>query len=426
MIDHAKGSPMKTAAAGRLSLSAAILLSSLTLTAHAVSAAPAIKVLYNFTGYADGGFPVNPVLVDSSGNLYGVTPTDGSGDGGVAFELSLGSSGTWTETVIHTFGIEQGDGATPEGQLISDSAGNIYGTTAIGGDVSCPNNQCGTVFELSPNSDGTWTETILHDFDGFDGQLPIGGVIFDRAGNLWGTTSEGGTTSSGKLSDYGTVFELVRVQNWKLATVYAFPRRADGEVPQASLSVDPEGNIWGTTSTAGAYGYGTVFEVTQSDSGWALNTVYDFTGGSDGGSPIYGQLIFDRSGNVYGTNIKGGDPTCACGVVFSLEQSDGTWQEKTLYSFSGKGDGRYPYGGLTFDKSGVLYGTTAGRNVDYGNIFRLVNSDGQWQFDVLYSFDFVHGAYSDAAVTVGRDGTLYGTTNGGGVLGVGAVYSLVP
>ena len=415
---------MKTAAARRLSILSAIFISLLILTAHAAWAGQTPQVLYSFTGYADGGSPVNPVLVDNNGNLYGVTPTNGAGDAGVVFEVSS-ASGDWTETVIHTFGIERGDGATPWGQLIADSAGNIYGTTAIGGDVSCPHAQCGTVFELSPNANGSWTETALHDFHGYDGQLPIGGVIFDRGGNLWGTTSGGGTVS-GKLSGFGTVFVLLRAQGWKLKTIYSFEGEADGGIPQASLSLDSEGNIWGTTSVAGTYGYGTVFKVTPSAGGWALNTIHDFTGGSDGGSPTYGQLIFDESGNVYGTTIQGGDPACSCGVVFSLEPSNGIWREKTLHGFSGKADGRYPYGGLTFDKSGTLYGTTAGRNTDYGNIFRLVNSNGQWQFELAYTFDSVHGAYPYAAVTFGPDGTLYGTTNGGGVLGAGTVYTLAP
>jgi len=385
---------------------------------------PTVQVLYSFTTYSDGGFPNASVLLGPDGQLFGVTSTDGEGDGGVVFDVYPTSSGSWTETSIHTFGLKSGDGISPDGPLVADGAGNLYGATAGGGYGPCPHAQCGIVYELSPNSDGTWKETGLHAFHGFDGQMPIGGLVFDRAVDLWGTTGAGGLIN-GKASDFGTVFMLDREQGWQLTTIYTFTGESDGGIPQASLAIDADGNVWGTTTVGGVNNHGTVFELTPASGAWTFTTVHEFTGGEDGGTPVYGQLVFDRSGNAYGTTYDGGDSNCHCGVVFAIQKSGGTWHETGIHSFTGS-DGRYPYGGLTFDRSGNLYGTTSGKNGDYGTIFRLQNSAGIWQLDTIYSFDFVHGAYPYAGLVFGNDGTIYGTTNGGGVLGAGTVYEVVP
>ncbi len=388
---------------------------------------PEEQVIYTFTGYADGGSPMSPVVLDSKGNIYGVTELGGSWDAGTVFEVSPAKDG-WNETVLHNCGTKTGgDGISPMGQLIGDAVGNLYGTTASGGNTFCTTNQCGTVLKLSHSSGETgaaWAETLLHSFHGYDGEMPVGGVIFDRDGNLWGTTSF-------EALGWGTVFVLVRSQNWKLHTIHAFTGGPDGGWPQASLSIDANGNIWGTTTWGGSYGYGTVFQVTKPTDQPRLLTIHEFTGGSDGGSPMYGQLIFDRAGNIYGTTFYGGAGSCTgdwmgCGVVFELQQSGGSWNEKVLYSFGGSGDGRYPAGGLAFDGLGRLYGTTSdsGELSEYGNVFRLTQANGEWRFEVVYKFDFIHGATPYAGLTFDGRGNLYGTTSSGGRVGAGTVFEI--
>lgn len=185
--------------------------------------------------------------------------------------------------------------------------------------------------------------------------------------------------------------------------------------------------MWGTTSSAGNYGAGTVFELQRSGAVWEFSTVYEFTGGADGGQPVYGTLIFDQSGNVYGTTLSGGNSACKCGVVFDLVLVNGSWQENPIYAFTGKADGEYPRAGLAFDRTGRLYGTTSGNgSAKYGNIFRLANSDGQWNFNVVYTFDFVHGAYPLGGIAIGQGDTLYGSTNSGGGIGEGIAYEIAP
>jgi beta-xylosidase len=290
------------------------------------------KVLYAFPADVSGGQLVSSgVVIDAAGNMYGTTiwggnlgcnPPDGCG---VVFELSPNANGTWTETVLYAFG-GIADGITPYGGVILDASGSLYGTTELGGGNGCNVAGCGMVYELTPNSKGPWTETVLHSFSGEDGAKPEAGLIFDAAGNLYGTTAEGGTSGSGCGGNgCGTVFRLAPGNNgkWTEEVLHNFtPAGKGGQVPDSSLIFDAAGNLYGTTHGGGDYGSGcgtvgcgTVFRLTPGNNGrWAEQVLHRFDG-TDGASPDSG-VIFDGAGNLYGTTAVGGDGLY--GTVFEI------------------------------------------------------------------------------------------------------------
>jgi uncharacterized repeat protein (TIGR03803 family) len=306
-----------------------------------------LTVLHSFTS-AEGAVPQASLIMDSLGNLYGTTTAFGPSNRGTLYKLD--TSGTLT--VLHNFTGGASDGATPDADVIMDSSGNLYGTTAVGG----PSN-LGTVFKL--NTSGT--VTLLHSFAGApsDGAFPLAGLIADSSGNLYGTTEEGGA------SDHGTVFKLDT--SGTLTVLHNFTGGAsDGSLPVAGLSMDASGNLYGTTERGGASDRGTVFKL---DTSGTLTVLHSFTGGaSDGSFPLAG-LIADHAGNLYGTTQLGG-PSDA-GTVFKLDRS-GTLT--VLHSFT-VSDGKFPSGSLVADSSGNLYGTTlAGGSSGNGTVFELVLS----------------------------------------------------
>jgi uncharacterized repeat protein (TIGR03803 family) len=318
------------------------------------------KVLHVFNN-KDGWQPIGGVIRDASGKLYGTTSLGGSANDGVVFELTPGANGKWTEKVIHNF--SGADGYYPMTNLLFDTAGNLYGTTETGGTATACPNGCGVVFELSPGSKGKWTEKVLHDFGkGDDGRNPFG-LIFDTSGNLYGTTYFGGTHNS------GTVFELLPGKNgkWAERLLHSFGQGTDGSKPEASLIFDPSGNLYGTTLSGGINGDGAVVELMPQKNGqWTHKVLHSFNNdGKDGRFP-QGALIFDRAGNLYGTTPYGGSGSgCTnqfglCGTVFELTpEANGKWTEKILHNFVGNGsDGVGPYAGLIFDSAGNLYSTT--------------------------------------------------------------------
>src|SRR5271165_1152285 len=294
---------------------------------------------------------------------------------------------TAQETVLHSF--NNTDGANPYAGLIFDAAGNLYGTTYLGGTGSClyGGSGCGTVFELSPNGSGGWTEQVLHYFshNGTDGIEPFGGLIIDAAGNLYGTTQEGGTHSG------GTVFELSPGAGgtWTEQVLHNFSG-TDGNYPGAGLIFDAAGNLYGTTYTGGTYSIGTVFELSpQAGGGWTETVLHNFDAtGTDGAFPEAG-LIFDAAGNLYGTTFEGG--TYGSGTVFELTPGmGGTWTEQVLWSFNDNGtDGTNPLAGLTIDAAGNLYGTTEqGGSYGWGTVFELTpGAGGVWTEQVLHAFN---------------------------------------
>jgi uncharacterized repeat protein (TIGR03803 family) len=345
-----------------------------------------LALLHSFGGYPDGNSPEAGLVMDSGGNLYGTTVLGGTEDVGIVFELSPSPQGEWTETILHNFSPLKQDGVNPEAGLIFDSSGRLYGTTSGGGSLNCPPDAgCGTVFELTPDS-GQWKETILHRFaGGTDGYEPVAALIFDGQGNLFGTTKYGG--SSGCATDYsagcGTVFELTPSQNgtWTENILQAF-NGDDGTAPTSGVVFDSSGKLYGTAAFGGliqcngnTVGCGTVFRLSPKESGgWSAVVLYKFGGGRDGGYP--NGVTFDKFGQLLGTTFIGGVNTESCelcGTVFALTESNGKLVERVLYDFEGGHDGgAFPATGLTLDGAGRAYGTTvSGGPIGAGVVFEL-------------------------------------------------------
>jgi uncharacterized repeat protein (TIGR03803 family) len=407
--------------------------------------------------------------------------------------------GQATEKVLYSFlGPSAGDGDEPVARLVVDDAGNLYGTTRLGGSVEapvCDNYGCGTVFEVSPNQDGTWTENIIYTFcannTGYscpDGAEPMAGLVLDAAGNLYGTTSSGGSEPCPTNSvGCGTVFELSPPSlpggAWTHTVLYNFctsyPICPDGDNPQGDLIFDTFGNLYGTTLTGGANSVGTVFQLTPGPGGWTEAVLYSFcsvrpgNGCMDGASPYAGPSL-DSSGNLYGTTEWGGTKNgYGGGLVYKLSRGEGGWAESVVHAFP---DATYPFAVVSFDRKGNLYSTFAGQNdggafrtaIDSGKTYYLSfdNSDGigphagllidptnnrlygtassgadgfgsvlmiaDENITVLHSFlGGSDGAYPEAAVTADRSRHLYGTTGAGGTGscyagGCGVVFEITP
>ncbi len=321
------------------------------------------KMVYNFHVNPDGSAPQASLVADSGGNFYGTTETGGSYYGTV-FELSppATAGGAWTEQVLHIFQNNSTDGVLPTGTLVFDKQGNLYGTTQQGG----PHNT-GTIFELSPpaTAGGDWTETILWAFPQslLKGYSPAGKLSIDAAGNLYGTTEAGGPKVA-TCTTCGVVFELVKPKTtglaWAERVLYNFGAVAnDGFAPSPDLLLRG-GMLYGTTHGGGTGGHGTVFQLAPHTELWTETILHNFSG-SDGDFP-QGGLIADAAGNLFGTSANGGmNPNCGCGTVYEVSPptvAGGDWQQTTLYSFMGLSDGARPFGPLWRDSLGDLFGTT--------------------------------------------------------------------
>jgi uncharacterized repeat protein (TIGR03803 family) len=335
------------------------------------------RILHSFENNGkDGYWPFGGLIFDTSGNLYGTTTKGGKSGYGTVFRLTRDTHHNWTEKVLYSFA-GGNDGSKPCAGMTFDAAGNLYGTTYEGGGTGCKGLGCGTVFLLAP----TGTLEVLHSFqdNGGDGNHAFGGVILDPAGNVYGTTVYGPATSD--FEGAGIVFQLTPGTNgeWVENVLYTFCSAfecADGNQPYASLIFDRAGNLYGTTIYGGATGFdGNVFQLSPgADGQWTESVLYDFCASryncNDGIYP-YAAVVFDVSGNLYGTTYAGTNSgsECdfdGCGIVFELMPGgNGTWTEKVLYSFHGE-DGGLPYAGLIFDAAGNLYGTTNGGG-RYGN-----------------------------------------------------------
>jgi uncharacterized repeat protein (TIGR03803 family) len=407
-----------------MTLGTILVLMATMVLAPAASAQSKFKILHEFVSLHDGAEPLSGLIFDQSGNLYGTTATGRRDANSMVFQLTPNLDGSWTEKVLYQF-TGSSDGGEPHAGVILDKAGNLYGTTINGGNVGC-----GVVFKLTPNADGSWTESVLYSFmGGNDGCAPYAGLIFDQAGNLYGTTLSGGSLQ------LGTVFELSRSSGgWKESTLYSFKGGNDGNYPYASLIFDQGGNLYGTTIYGGSYyQHGIAFQLTPSpDKSWSEKVLYRFTGGVDGDLPV-ASLILDQTGNLYGTTLFGG--TYKSGTVFQLTRKpDGSWKEKVLHSFHPGGkDGYEPSSGLIFDATGNLYGTTRfGGNLSCtgngcGVVYKLApNSDGAWKETVLHNFFDHPAAIPEAGVIFDARRNLYGTTAGAGGTTFGSVFEIIP
>jgi uncharacterized repeat protein (TIGR03803 family) len=423
-------------------LSVVIAISGLLIMVNPVRAADRYQGLHAFRG-TDGGNSYAGLVFDTVGNLYGTTHIGGAYDVGTVFELTPDTNGKWTEKVLYSFcsASDCTDGAFPgEAGLVLDSSGNLYGETAWGGGSGHE----GVVFELSPTAQGQWTETPLYSFAtyGSEGIYPDGGLVFDSKGNLYGTTVFGGSGNWGTVFELTPDGK----GGWTATVLHTFEYK-DGANPYAGLIFDAAGNLYGVAPSGGgqscAGGCGTAFRLTPSQQGkWSYKVIHFFDG-KNGAGPE-GGLIFDMAGNLYGTTTTGGAYSgCfnggTCGTVFELmPRTDGRWVEKVLHNFNGR-NGSYPVGGVISDTAGNLYGTTVyggdvgcAPPIGCGTVFKLSpNADGKWVETILRAF-FVEQKFPLSRLVFDNAENLYGTTRSGGIprseceLGCGLVFELGP
>ncbi|HKD84462.1 MAG TPA: choice-of-anchor tandem repeat GloVer-containing protein [Terriglobales bacterium] len=392
----------------------AVMTIAVLMIAHGSEAhAQTYTVIHNFTGCADGDFPTSTLIWDRAGNLYGSTELGGVhctyDNDGVVFQLKHNQAG-WTLRPLQEFVFTDDNISYPldYGGLTFGPDGNLYGTTKQGG----PSNY-GIVFRLQPPPRVCtsvlclWSRTILYEFSGApDGGYPESNVIFDGAGNLYGTTAN------------GVAYELTPAGGGWNEQVIPYNGGTS-----AGLVIDSAGNLYGV-GVAGSHGHGGVFELSPSPSGWTETVLYNFTGGSDGTTPV-GGLIFDRAGNLYGSTSHGGSG--GGGTIFELSPSAGGWTLNTLCSFAGNAQNFGPQSPLTMDAAGNLYGTTMSDGHGAGTIFKATNSGGVWTCTDLYKFQFgPDGGFPIGGVTLDNDGNLYGTASEGGAYSAGVVWEITP
>jgi len=389
-----------------------LLRPSLTMVALAIAlmstawAQPKFKILATVPGGLFAG-----LTFDANSNLYGTTGGGGDHNDGTIFQLTPGTHG-WTLTTLHSF--DGYDGGSPSGGLIFDAAGNMYGTSPVGG----TGYDGGTVFEMTLGSGG-WTFNVLYDFC-LQYHCPDGGaptpVVLDSAGRLYGAMA------AGDVYGRGGAFELTPgADGWSENVLYSFgARQNDGNTPYAAPIFDKVGNLYGTTLWGGAYGVGSVFVLKRAAGGkWRERLLYNFcTAGfpecEDGMRP-YAGVVFDGSGNLYGTTEQGGGNTCGettCGTIFKLTPTrSGGWKHTVLYAFPVASEGSFPTGGVIVDKAGNLYGATVGGGIGgFGVVYKLARqAGGKWKYTVLHKFDGSDGGQPLGGLIFDKKGNLYGT-----------------
>ena len=414
----------RTAHVTTLALAVLLLFSLASL-----ASAQTFSVLHAFSG-PEGSNLYGGLTEDASGSLYGTTYGGGSGNGTVFRLRKQGNS--WIVSTLHIF---QGgaDGGGPTGNLVFGPDGALYGTTQYGGTGPCVDGSllgCGTVFQMTPGISPCptvscpWHETVIHNFADYpDGSSPISGVTFDRAGNIYGTTFEGGNLNNNCSFGCGTVYELSPSSGgWTETVLFRFSGD-DGSYVAAGVVLDAAGNVYGTADQGGPHVYGTVFELIHSSGGWQEQTLYAFQGAADGGSP-FGGVTLDAAGDLYGSTFLGG--TADGGTVYKLIQANGHWTENVIWNAPANGGG--PYDAPLMDSAGNLYLTTMGLGADYsGNIFKLSPSGGSWVYTDLHDlFAQSDGDGPWASPVMDAQGNLFGTTVGGGPHNGGTVWQIAP
>lgn len=394
------------------------------LTIIPTAQAQTLDVLYSFTGGRDGSSPWGQLAMDSAGNFYTGTQEGGNNTGsGAASKLKAVSEG-WIMQPLYDFNGGASDGIQP--QVVVAANGVVFGATQAGGLANC-----GIVFQLTPpptvpvTALTRWNETILHTFAGSpDGCNAFSPPIIDAAGNLYGTTADGGGNN-----DAGVVYELVRSgQSYTEKILHTFSG-SDGAVPAFGLIADSSfTNLYGVTQIGGTQNFGTVFRLTNIGSGWTETVLYNFHNSSDGQQPQAG-LAMDASGNLYGAAAMGGNG--GGGTVFELTPSGGGYNFKLLYGL----ECDYPscigpyLGYLTLDSAGNIYGTTLNQGANtYGSVFELSPSSGSYTFTDLHDFALGSndGGFPDGGVIRDAAGNLYGTTVDGGAYGGGVIFRITP
>jgi len=389
------------------------------------------SVLFTF-GIGGSGNNPQGLIQDSVGNFYGTTESGGGQpcNCGAVFELSPASGGGWTYTTLYGFsGANNGTYHPGLSGLTIDKAGNLYGSAYQTGTVNSNCSfGCGFVYELSPASGG-WIYSTLYSFQGGnDGANPIATVALDASGNVYGTTTVGGSLAG------GTVFKLSHASGtWKKSVIHNLKGSTQGASP-AGVVLDSLGNVYGVTTASGAFGFGTAFELLPPalGKGWSFKLLHSFAGAAlgDGAFPL-GTLIFDKAGSLYGTTYEGGSTSCGggggCGTVYTLKPTAKGAGEHVLHSFDGT-DGYGPIAGLAEDGAGNLYGPTTNGNGNCGTAFELSHNSGGWNFSSIYNFpgDGTAGCGPAATLVIGAGGNLYGVTTNGGSVGFGVAFELQP
>lgn len=399
-------------------ISVALLAALLTMP---VIHAQTLTVLHSFTGGNDGKYPTAGLTMDRAGNFYGTTAYGGASNVGVVFRLSPAGSG-WVLTPLYSFQGPPNDGEIPYSGVVFGPDGSLYGTTNDGGQYGR-----GTVYRLRPSPAAChsvicpWEETVLHSFgSGDDGEFPgYGNLVFDQAGNIYGTTEDGG---SGTL---GVVFELTPSNgSWTESVLHSFVEE-NGYYPFSGLIFDSSGNLYGTTSSGGTYDAGVVYELSPSGSGWTENVL---ASNEFKNADTCSGVVMDGQGNLFGTAgcFSGG------GGVFELTPSNGSWTFNVLYTFSASSTG--PRDSPTLDAAGNVYGTSSGTGMfNEGEVFKLTPSNGGWIYNSV-SFDGSNGSSPVGSVILDAAGNIYGTTYSGGngpcnvegITGCGVVWEITP
>ena len=394
--------------------------------------AQTFTVIHTFTGGADGANPHAGLTIDGTGNLYGTAARGGVGYGTV-FKLAHKNS-QWMFASLYSFAGGYG-GSEPYARVVIGSDDTLYGTTFAGGYGGCSYGGhfgCGTVFNVRPPASVcrisfcSWMATVLYHFTGSppDGRNPLGDLAFDHAGNIYGTTFEGGSSRD------GSVYKLAPSDGgWTESILYSFLGGNDGSNPGSGLTFDSVGNLYGTALGGGDNGEGTVYELMPSGSGWTKKTLYNFDCYLHGCGP-YAGVIFDEAGNLYGATTTEG--AGSGGTAFELSPLNGNWTFALLYSFIG-GQNSGPAATLIMDNAGNLYGTTVeGGAYGYGSVFELAPASGGWTFTSLHDFTGERdGAYPYSSVAFDSNGNLYGTASEGGsgidcLNGCGVVWEITP
>jgi len=417
--------PNESCSTAKAAVAVMVLLAA-TLALQTAQAAPKFKVLHAFdpvkhglAGVSDGVGLYDRLTLDAKGNLYGTTAGGGTYNYGTVFELMPNSEGHWTEAILHNFNDRDGD--LPHAGLVFDAAGNLYGRTIT------------SVFKLKPSSGG-WTLSVLFDHGG------PSNLLLDRADNVYGSIGKG---------EYGqgAISELVRKNGWKEKWLYSFCSRQDqkglcldGSEPSASLTWGPGGVLYGTTVYGGDSPYcgkpgcGVVYELKpEKDGSWNETVLHSFPAFNGDGWKLYDGVTLDKSGNLYGATYQGG--SVGCGVIFKLSRrTDRTsWDETVLHDFPNTTEGCIA-NTLTFDKKGNLWGTAESGGTGHqcsggcGVVFKMTaDAKGTWKYNVVHDFTGSDGALPSAAVIFDKHGNLYGTTVlGGPGHSVGVVFEITP
>jgi len=393
------------------------------LAAYVPAQAQQLQLLGAFNG-ANGTNPNPRLVMDAAGNLYGTTFYGGfygTFGPGTVFKLSRHGSGWFLSTLYEFHG--HADGSNPWGGVVFGPDGALYGTTNGGGSYGA-----GLVYKLQPPPTSCrsalcfWQETVLYNFAGEpDGAGPQGDLVFDGAGNLYGTTFYGG---QGAYAGNGVVYRLTPAQGgWNEIVLYAFSGGNDGGDPQDGVVLDPAGNLYGVAGRGGAYSLGALYELSYGSGGWTETVLHSFAGGSDGQYPA--GLTIDAAGNVYGETGEGG--ANRAGIVYQLQPASGGFNYNIIYNYSTQTGGPFPVTSLTADGNGNLYGCNVGGGQDaYGTAFRLTPAQGSWNFNALWEFNEYQGYELNCKPLLDAQGDVFGVASEAGQYYDGTIWEITP